>query len=277
MIVPSGATIFRGTAVVAFGLLVLATIAAPLVASHDPRLVNMAVRLQGPSVTYVFGTDGVGRDLFSRALHGGRLSLLLALASTLTTAAIATVAGTLAGYCRGWIDSTLTAVTGLFHGIPAIAVLISIAGLSGPGAPALLLGLVIVSWPTFSRVVRTEVMQIARLPFVETLRFAGASHLRIIVLHILPNIAGPILVLAATRMASSIVAIASLSFLGLGVQPPAPDWGVMIRDSLPHMRVQPLLVLVPGLCVLCATYGLNSLAEIARSALDVRRTRMAAL
>lgn len=266
-------TILRGVSIAAFAALTLVTVLAPFVAPHDPRLVNMSVRLQGPSSAYALGTDGVGRDLLSRAIHGGRHSLLLALVSTTATALIAILLGTLAGYCRGWVDDTVTITTGLFHGVPGIAVLIAIAGLLGPGASALILGLVIVSWPTFSRVVRTEVIRVSTLPFVESLRFAGASHLRIIVLHILPNIAGPILVLIATRMATSIVAVASLSFLGLGVQPPVPDWGVMIRDAMPYIRTRPLLLVVPGLSVLGATYGLGSLAELARSVLDVRRLR----
>ena len=267
------ATIARNASIAAFALLTLATILAPLVAPHDPRLVNMSVRLEEPGGSYLFGTDGVGRDVLSRGLYGGRHSLLLALAATASTAFIAIGLGTLAGYCGGWVDDAVTVVTGLFHGVPGIAVLIAIAGLLGPGAPALVLGLVIVSWPTFSRVVRTEVLRVATLPFVEALRFAGASHPRIVLLHILPNIAGPILVLMATRMAASIVAVASLSFLGLGVQPPTPDWGIMIRDALPYMRTRPLLLLIPGLCVLTATYGLGSLAELARSRFDVRRLR----
>jgi len=267
------ATIARNASIAAFALLTLATILAPVVAPHDPRLVNMSVRLEEPGASYLFGTDGVGRDVLSRGLYGGRHSLLLALAATASTAFIAIGLGTLAGYCGGWVDDAVTVVTGLFHGVPGIAVLIAIAGLLGPGAPALVLGLVIVSWPTFSRVVRTEVLRVATLPFVEALRFAGASHPRIVLLHILPNIAGPILVLMATRMAASIVAVASLSFLGLGVQPPTPDWGIMIRDALPYMRTRPLLLLIPGLCVLTATYGLGSLAELARSRFDVRRLR----
>lgn len=267
------ATIARNASIVAFALLTLATILAPVVAPHDPRLVNMSVWLEEPGGSYLFGTDGVGRDVLSRALYGGRHSLLLALAATASTAFIAIGLGTLAGYCGGWVDDAVTVVTGLFHGVPGIAVLIAIAGLLGPGAPALVLGLVIVSWPTFSRVVRTEVLRVATLPFVEALLFAGASHPRIVLLHILPNIAGPILVLMATRMAASIVAVASLSFLGLGVQPPTPDWGIMIRDALPYMRTRPLLLLIPGLCVLTATYGLGSLAELARSRFDVRRLR----
>ena len=181
----------------------------------------------------------------------------------------------LAGYRPGLVDDVVMVVTGLFDGIPGIAILIAIAGLLGPGAPALILGLVIVAWPTFSRVVRTEVRRVAALPFVESLRVAGASHAQIIVRHILPNVAGPILVLLTTRMATSIISVASLSFLGLGVQPPTPDWGVMIRDALPYMRARPLLLIVPSVCVLAVTYGLTALAELVRRRLDVRRTHVA--
>lgn len=266
-------TFFRLISMLGLVVLILFSILAPLVAPHDPKLVNMSVRLQEPGPEYLFGTDILGRDLFSRTLFGGRQSLLLSLISTTATAGISIILGTLAGYCRGWVDDILTVTTGLFHGVPGIAVLIAIAGLLGPGTTALTLGLVILSWPTFSRVVRTEVIRVTALPFVEALRFAGASHLRIVIVHILPNIAGPILVLIATRLATSIVAVASLSYLGLGVQPPTPDWGVMIRDSLPYIYTHPQLLLAPGICVLCATYGLGSIAEFVRSALDVRRIR----
>lgn len=265
----------RSLATGLLAILTILSVIAPLVAPHDPQLVNMPRRLEGPSSTHLLGTDGVGRDAFSRVLFGGRSSLTLTLVSTSATALIATVFGVLAGYRRGWVDNVVMVVTGLFQGIPGIAVLIAIAGLLGPGTPALVLGLVIVAWPTFSRVVRTEVLRVAALPFVESLRASGASHVLIIVRHILPNVAGPILVLLTTRMATSIIAVASLSFLGLGVQPPVPDWGVMIRDALPYMRSRPLLLIVPSLCVLVVTYGLSALAELVRKRLDVRRMHRA--
>jgi len=272
---PGIEAVSRALSIASLALLTLLSLVAPLVAPHDPRLVDMPARLDQPTVRHPLGTDGVGRDVLSRVVYGGRTSLTLTLVATSATAMIATAFGMLAGYRPGLVDDVVMVVTGLFDGIPGIAILIAIAGLLGPGAPALILGLVIVAWPTFSRVVRTEVRRVAALPFVESLRVAGASHAQIIVGHILPNVAGPILVLLTTRMATSIISVASLSFLGLGVQPPTPDWGVMIRDALPYMRARPLLLIVPSVCVLAVTYGLTALAELVRRRLDVRRTHVA--
>ena len=266
-------TISRALSIGSLTFLTLLSLIAPLVASHDPLRVDMPARLEQPTTRHPLGTDGVGRDALSRVLYGGRTSLALTLVSAGATAVIATIFGVLAGYRRGRVDDIVMVVTGLFQGIPGIAVLIAIAGLLGPGAPALILGLVLVAWPTFSRVVRTEVIRIAALPFVESLRVSGASHGRIILRHIVPNVAGPILVLLTTRMATSIISVASLSFLGLGVQPPVPDWGVMIRDALPYMRTRPLLLIAPCACVLSVTYGMSAVAELVRRRLDVRRAR----
>ena len=267
--------ITRAISIAIFALLTLLSLIAPLVAPHDPLLVEMRARLVVPSHVHPLGTDGVGRDAWSRILYGGRTSLALTLLSTSATALIATAVGVVAGYRKGWVDSVVMVITGLFQGVPGIAVLIAIAGLLGPGAPALMIGLVIVAWPTFSRVVRTEVIRVTALPFVESLCVSGASHMQIVVRHILPNIAGPVLVLFTTRMSTSIISVASLSFLGLGVQPPLPDWGVMIRDALPYMRTRPLLLIIPCSCVLAVTYGMSALAELVRQRLDVRHSHVA--
>ena len=272
---PRIGTISRALSIGSFALLTVLSLIAPVVAPQDPLRVDMPARLEQPTTRHPLGTDGVGRDALSRVLYGGRTSLALTLVSASATAVIATAFGVLAGYRRGWGDDIVMVVTGLFQGIPGIAVLIAIAGLLGPGAPALMLGLVIVAWPTFSRVVRTEVIRVAALPFVESLRASGASHGQIVLRHILPNVAGPILVLLTTRMATSIISVASLSFLGLGVQPPTPDWGVMIRDALPYMRTRPLLLIVPCVCVLVVTYGMSGLAELVRRRLDVRKAHVA--
>lgn len=266
------------TLLLALGALILlgvVSVVAPWLAPHDPLLVVMELRLAPPTVAHPLGNDGVGRDLLSRVLHGGRMTLVLTVGSTALTVVIAVGVGVVAGYFGGVLDDILMVVTGLFHGIPAIAVLIAIAAILAPGAPALLVGLVIVSWPTFSRVVRTEVTRVAARPFVEVLRAAGASHARIIVLHVLPNVAAPILVLAAARMGTVIVSVASLSFLGLGIQPPTPDWGAMIRDAIPHVHTNPNLLIAPVLCVLAATYGFTALAEQLRIRLDVHRRAQA--
>jgi len=237
---------------------------APWFAPHPPLEIDMTNRLQPPDAEHVLGTDVVGRDVLSRLIYGGRSSLLVAVWATAATALIATTAGLLGGYAGGTIDTLVMVATGLFHGIPGMAVLIAIAGVLGPGAFTLFLGLVVTAWPTFSRVMRSEALRIRQMSFVEDLRGFGASHFRILVLHVVPNLAGPLLVLSATRMSAAIVAVSSLSFIGLGLPPPTPDWGVMIRDSLPYLRTQPLHLVAPGLTIVMVTLGLNSIADAIR-------------
>lgn len=244
--------------------IVTISLCAPLVAPHHPLEIDMTNRLQEPSQGHLLGTDVVGRDVLSRLIYGGRSSLLIALWATAFTAVIATATGLIGGYFGGGIDTLVMLTTGLFHGIPGMAVLIAIAGVLGPGPVTLLLGLVVTAWPTFSRVMRSEALRIRHMPFVEDLRGLGASHARIISRHVVPNLAGPFLVLSATRMSAAIVAVSSLSFIGLGLPPPTPDWGVMIRDSLPYLRTQPLHLVAPGLTIVIVTLGLNSIADVIR-------------
>ena len=196
--------------------------------------------------------------------------MLLALLAGACTMVLGLVIGVMAGYFGGWIDSVVLMVTSMFQGLPGISVMVALAGIMGPGIFSLLTALVVVSWPGFSRIVRGEVMNIREERFVEGIRALGAGRLYILVHHVIPNMIGPIVVLFATRISFAVLAISGLSFLGLGLQPPTADWGVMIRDATVYFREQPLLIIAPGFCLLMTTVGVNLLGDGLRDVFDVR-------
>lgn len=252
-------------------LIILASILAPLLAPYDPNTLDLRNALTHPSMDHWLGTDNVGRDLFSRILYGGRQSLMLALLATSLSMALGCVIGLLAGYFGGAADAVITAVSNIFSGLPGMTMMIAIAGMMGAGVKSMLLALVITSWVGFSRLVRGEVMKIKQEYFVEGLRSLGAGNFRILFLHIAPNLLSSIIIIFATRIASSVLSVAALSFLGLGLQPPTPDWGVMINDARSHYRTNPLLAIAPGVCIAALSLSVNVLADGLRDYFDVRK------
>lgn len=257
-----------GTAILA--VVALFSILAPLLAPHEPNTVDLTQRLQGPGGVNLLGTDSLGRDVLSRVLHGGRTSILLALLASACTMVLGLAIGVVAGYFGGWIDSVVLIVTSMLQGLPGISVMIALAGIMGPGILSLLTALVVVSWSGFSRIVRGEVMKLREEQFVEGVRSLGAGRPYVLVRHVIPNMIGPIIVLFATRISFAVLAISGLSFLGLGIQPPTSDWGVMIRDAMVYFREQPLLIMAPGCCLLLTTVGVNLLGDGLRDLFDVR-------
>ncbi|HWP50512.1 MAG TPA: ABC transporter permease [Clostridia bacterium] len=255
------------------GILMLSA-AAPLIAPFDPNKIDMAVRLQGPNAVHLLGTDSLGRDMLSRVLYGGRSSTLLAVAATLVSMGIGMIVGVLAGYYSGACDAVLTAVTNVFQGLPGTCIMIAIAGVLGPGLDHMLLALVVTSWAGFSRIVRTETLRVREQPYIEGLRLLGAGTSNILIRHLMPNILPNLIVLFTTRIGRCILSIASLSYLGLGLQPPNPDWSVMISDARLHFRSAPHLIIVPGLCLFLLLFTLNLLGDALRDKLDVRETEV---
>ena len=217
-------------------LIIGASILAPLLVTHNPFEPDMANRLQPPSWQHFFGTDALGRDMFSRILYGGRASILLSLASAILSLGVGLVIGLFCGFYGG----------------------------------KLVLALVITSWAGFSRIVRAEVMQLKEEPFIEGLRCLGCSDSRLLLHHIIPNIVNKLLILFTIRVGRGILSIAGLSFLGLGVQPPTPDWSVMVSDAVLYYRSSPHLILIPGACIFFLIYAINNLGEFMRDKLDVR-------
>lgn len=251
-------------------LIIGASILAPLLVTHNPFEPDMANRLQPPSWQHFFGTDALGRDMFSRILYGGRASILLSLASAILSLGVGLVIGLFCGFYGGKLDMLCTIASNIFQGIPGSCFVIAIAGIFGPSIKSLVLALVITSWAGFSRIVRAEVMQLKEEPFIEGLRCLGCSDSRLLLHHIIPNIVNKLLILFTIRVGRGILSIAGLSFLGLGVQPPTPDWSVMVSDAVLYYRSSPHLILIPGACIFFLIYAINNLGEFMRDKLDVR-------
>ena len=252
------------------GAILLASLLAPWIAPWDPTAIDMAAALEGPSAAHPLGTDALGRDMLSRALWGGRSSILLALAATLLSMAFGLVMGVVGGYFGGAADGVITVLANIFQGIPGTCLMIAVAGVLGPGVPNLLLALFLTSWAGFSRIVRTETLRIREESYVEMLRALGAGPWRILCRHVVPNLLPNLVVLFTARVGRWILSIASLSYLGLGIRPPTPDWSVMINDARLDYRSAPHLILVPGLCIFLLLLSINLLGDALRERLDAR-------
>lgn len=201
-------------------VLLLMTIFAPWIAPYDPTQIDMSHRLLAPCRDHWLGTDALGRDVLSRVIYGGRASLLLAVIATCCSMALGLVIGIAGGYCGGIVDQILTIIANIFQGLPGTIMMIALVGILGSNTRSIILALVITSWVGFSRLVRGEVMKIRHELYIEGMRGLGASHLRIILRHILPNIRTNIIIMFTTRVGRVVLSVAGLSYLGLGIQPP---------------------------------------------------------
>lgn len=256
------------TGIVILTVIVLGSILAPWIAPYDPNQINMADSLMGLCREHLLGTDILGRDLFSRIVYGGRSSMVLALFATLLSMFFGMFVGTLAGYFGGGWDYVLTICTNIFQGLPGTSLMVAIAGIMGPSFKSLMIALVLTSWTGFSRIVRTETMKYRNENFIEGLKSLGASDFCIIWKHIVPNMMGNIMVLFTTRIGRCLLSIAGLSYLGLGIQPPDPDWSVMLSDAQMNFRSAPHLVLVPGICIVLLLFSINLIGDMLRDLLD---------
>lgn len=196
--------------------------------------------------------------------------MLLSLAAAVLSLSAGLGIGLIGGFYGGKVDVAITIVSNIFQGIPGSCFMIAIAGILGASIESLILALVITSWAGFSRIVRAEVLQLKEEPFIEGLKCLGCSDMRIIWLHIVPNLMNKLMVLFTIRVGRGILAVAGLSFLGLGVQPPTPDWSVMINDAIMYYRSSPHLIIIPGLCIFILIYSINVLGDELRDRLDVR-------
>jgi peptide/nickel transport system permease protein len=261
---------------IAYGILiaiVLCSLSAPWLAPYDPNQIDMAERLAPLTADHLLGTDTLGRDVFSRIVYGGRISIVLALAVTTVAMLIGLLIGTIAGYWGGWLDDAIQSVISIFQGLPGLSFMLAVAGTLGPGMESLFIALIITSWADFSRVVRGEVMKIREEAYVEGIRALGAGHAHIVIRHIVPNMLGPLIVLFTIRIGRVILSIASLSFLGLGLQPPTSDWGVMVNDARPYFRSYPQLILAPGLCIAAVSLSINWIGDSLRDRFDRKSSR----
>lgn len=252
--------------------IILMTIFAPLIAPYNPTQIDMSNRLAKPCHEHLLGTDALGRDVLSRVIYGGRASLLLAVIATSCSMALGLVIGIVAGYCQGIVDQIITMISNVFQGLPGSIMMIALVGILGSSTRSIILALVITSWVGFSRLVRGEVLKTKQELYIEGMRCLGASHLRIILRHILPNIRTNIIILFTTRVGRVVLSVAGLSYLGLGIQPPTPDWGEMISGSARrYFRSAPHLLWAPGICIILLTLSIHLLGDILRDRLDVKR------
>jgi peptide/nickel transport system permease protein len=252
-------------------LFVICGIAAPWLAPYNPAAIDLLHRLQGPSAAHWAGTDELGRDTLARLIFGARISLTVSVTVVTVSLALGLTIGGVAGYLGGWVDTALTTFAmNTFQALPGILLAIAFAAFLGPGFSNLVLALAIGGWAGYARLVRAQVMAVREREYVDAARALGAGGLRIFFRHILPNIVQPILVQAAIGMAGVILAEATLSFLGLGVPPPAPSWGSMLNDARLHLFDSPHLVLFPAAAVAGAVLGFNFLGDALRDELDPR-------
>lgn len=252
--------------------IVLMTIFAPWLAPYDPLEVHMDLRLLPPCPAHPLGTDALGWDVLSRVIYGGRASLLLAVVAMACSMCVGLAVGVAAGYCGGVVDGAITAVSNIFQGLPGMVLMIALVGVMERGSKSIILALVITSWVGFSRLVRGEVLKVKSELYVESMRCLGAGHLRIILRHVLPNIRTNIIILFTTRIGRVVLSVAGLSYLGLGIQPPTPDWGEMVSGTARrYFRSAPHLLWAPGICIILLTLSVNLLGDLLRDRLDVKQ------
>jgi peptide/nickel transport system permease protein len=249
---------------------------APWLAPQDPAQLDLTRRLTGPSWAHWFGTDELGRDILSRTLFGARISLIVAVSVVGLSLAVGLVAGGLAGFYGGWTDTVVNVyVTNAFMALPGILLAIAFVAFMGPGLGNVILALAISGWVGYARLVRGQMMAVKEREFVEAARALGASDLRVMGRHILPNILQPLIVQAAIGMAGAVLAEATLSFLGLGVPPPAASWGSMLNDARSHLFDSPHMVFFPAMAVMLCVLAFNFIGDALRDWMDPR-TRMSA-
>jgi len=259
-------------------ILVGAALLAPWIAPADPAAQNLPARLESPSRAHWMGTDELGRDILSRTLYGARISLLVSVCVVCGCGLIGLTMGMLAGYAGGWWDLFINLLlVNAFLSFPGILLAIAFAAFLGPGIGKVILALVITGWAGYARLARAQVLKVKEMEFVLAARSLGASHFRIMVGHLLPNILQPILIQATIGMAGAILAESTLSFLGLGVLAPIPSWGAMLNDARGHLFDAPHMVVFPALAVMTAVLSFNLLGDAWRDWLDPRlRSQMAA-
>ena len=254
-------------------LLIIVALFAPYIATHDVGATDLAARYIKPSAEHWFGTDATGRDIFSRVVYGARISLHVGLVVVVVSAVTGTFIGAIAGYYGGWVDRIVSGyVFNVFLAFPGLLLAIAMVAFLGAGLNKLILALCIIGWVGYARLIRGQVLKVREYDFVQAARALGASDFRILFIHIMPNAIQPLIVQASLGMAGAVLSEASLSFLGLGVPPPAPSWGVMLEEArdLTTMKFAPHALIVPGIAIALTVLAFNFLGDGLREYLDPR-------
>lgn len=256
-------------------LIILVAIFAPLLATHDVNAQNLAMRFTEPSAEHWFGTDGLGRDIYSRILFGARISLQVGITVVLVSGIIGIFIGSIAGFYGGWVDKFLSGyVFNVFMAFPGLLLAIALVAFLGAGLGKLILALCIIGWVGYARVMRGQVLKVREYDFVQAAKALGAGNMRILFSHIMPNAIQPLIVQASLGMAGAVLSEASLSFLGLGIPPPAPSWGTMIEEARQYFSITPHVLAFPGIAIAMTVLAFNFIGDGLREYLDPKqRTR----
>lgn len=261
-------TLSAKVGILVLAVICLAAVGPVLFTRVNPDAVDIIARLNPPSAGHPFGTDHLGRDLLSRLVYGARISLLVAIASVGGAVAIGVVIGLLAGYYGRWVDGATMRVVDTFLAFPAILLALALVAVLGAGATSVIVALALVFWTQYARVVRAVTLAEKEKAYVEAARAIGAGDLRILLRHILPNVLSPVIILATLGMGTAVVAESTLSFLGMGVQPPAPSWGWTLAFGTRYLRDAPHIATFSGLAIMATVLGFNLLGDGIRDLLD---------
>ena len=253
-------------------ILVILAIFADVIADYKTVVIknNVSQRLQPPSKEHWFGTDGYGRDVFARIVHGARTSLQIGIITTLMSVAGGVIVGSVSGYYGGIVDSIIMRICDVFMSIPAMLLAMATVAALGQGLFNLMIALTIASVPGFARIMRSQILTIRESEYVEAARASGQSDAAIIFQHIIPNAIGPLIVQATLTVASAILSAAGLSYVGLGVEPPQPEWGAMLSEAREYMRQKTYLLLFPGAFIILTALSFNLFGDGLRDAMDPR-------
>ena len=239
-------------------------------APHDPIDQNLADRLHPPSREYPLGTDQLGRDILSRLLVGARISLSIGVVVVSISLMIGTAVGVVSGYLGGWVDEALMRIVDIVLAFPGLLLALVVAGILGPSLTNIMIALAVVGWTQYARIVRGSVLSVKQRDFVAAAKLTGVSEPRLVSTHVVPNVIGPVVILATLDMAYVILATAGLSFLGLGAQPPTPEWGTMLSGGRQHLLTAWWIANVPGVAIMVAVLAFNILGDSLRDLLDPR-------
>lgn len=256
-------------AIIIFFLAVIA-ILAPHITPYDPIELDLESRLSSPGGNHLMGTDNLGRDVLSRIIYGARISLSMATVVVVIVMLLGIAMGTTAGYFGGIIDGIIMRVVDVLLAFPNIILALVIAGILGPSLTNVMIALGAIWWVSYARIIRGSVLSVKEKEFVEAARAMGSSDAYIAIRHVLPNVLSPVIVLATLDMGHIILSIAALSFLGLGAQPPIPEWGTMLNEGRPFMETAPHLMIFPGLMIMITVLAFNFIGDGLRDALDPR-------
>jgi peptide/nickel transport system permease protein len=249
-------------------VLVLVALAAPLLSPFDPNVQDTSRRLEAPSHQHLLGLDDLGRDVLSRIVWGARVSLRVGFSVVLLASLVGISLGAISGYFGGWMDTIIMRVTDILLAFPGILLAIALVAVLGPSINNVILALAIIGWVGYARLVRGQVLKVREMEYVTAARALGAKSPRVIVLHVLPNVINPVIVMATLGLAGAILSEAALSFLGLGVQPPTPSWGAMLTAGRRYLGEANHLAIFPGAAIMLAVMGLNFLGDGMIDALD---------